>query len=207
VGRIFGWGHTAGVEADCYISVDVEADGPIPGPYSMLSFGLVVAGTFDGTTFAPADLDAPETFYRELRPISDTFDAGALAVSGLDRDHLLDAGAAPAAAMTEAAAWVHSVAGDCQPVLVAYPLSYDWMWLHWYFVRFAERGSPFGVSQCLDIKTLIATTLGTTTRRAGKGALPPELRSDRPHRHHALDDAIEQADLFARLLRHRLRSC
>ena len=33
---------------DIYISADVEADGPIPGRYSMLSFGLAVAATFDG---------------------------------------------------------------------------------------------------------------------------------------------------------------
>ena len=33
---------------DVYFSVDVETDGPIPGPYSMLSFALAVAGTFDG---------------------------------------------------------------------------------------------------------------------------------------------------------------
>jgi hypothetical protein len=28
---------------DIYFSADIEADGPIPGPYSMLSFGLAVA--------------------------------------------------------------------------------------------------------------------------------------------------------------------
>jgi hypothetical protein len=33
---------------DIYISGDIEADGPIPGRYSMLSFGLAVAATFDG---------------------------------------------------------------------------------------------------------------------------------------------------------------
>lgn len=187
---------------DCYISADVEADGPIPGPYSMLSFGFVVAGTFDGTTFAPADLDAPVTFSRELRPISDAFDETALAVSGLDRDHLIAAGADPGSAMEDARRWVISVAGDRRPVLVAYPLSYDWMWLYWYFVRFTGGGSPFAYSQCLDVKTMIATILGVTTDRAHKHSLPPALRSDRPHTHRALDDAIEQADLFAKLFAH-----
>src|SRR5262245_56668885 len=33
---------------DVYFSADVETDGPIPGPYSMLSFALVQAGRFDG---------------------------------------------------------------------------------------------------------------------------------------------------------------
>src|SRR5512133_818869 len=36
--------------ADVYFSADVETDGPIPGPYSMLSFALVPAGVFDGQT-------------------------------------------------------------------------------------------------------------------------------------------------------------
>lgn len=36
---------------DVYFSADVETDGPIPGPFSMLSFALVPAGTFDGEIF------------------------------------------------------------------------------------------------------------------------------------------------------------
>ena len=36
---------------DLYFSVDIEADGPIPGPYSMVSLGACVAGTYDGATF------------------------------------------------------------------------------------------------------------------------------------------------------------
>lgn len=190
------------MRTDCFISVDVEADGPIPGPYSMLSFGFVAAGTFDGTTFLPADLDTPETFYRELAPIADDFLPAALEVSGLDRDRLVAEGADPAAAMEDARRWVLALAGDDRPVLVAYPLSYDWMWLYWYFVRFTTGGSPFAYSQCLDVKTMIATALGVTTDRANKHSLPPELRSDRPHTHHAIDDAIEQADLFTKVFAH-----
>ena len=101
--------------------------------------------------------------------------------------------------------WVLGVAGNHRPVLVAYPLSYDWMWLHWYFTRFAEGGSPFGYSQCLDLKTMIATALGVTNDRANKHSLPVELQSDRPHTHHAIDDAIEQADLFAKVFAHLRR--
>lgn len=42
-------------KCEVYVSVDVEADGPIPGPYSMLSFGLAECGTFDGHVFMPVD--------------------------------------------------------------------------------------------------------------------------------------------------------
>ena len=59
-----------GRRTDIYISADVETDGPIPGRYSMLSFGLAVAATFDGKAFASRD-PTTETFYRELRPIGE----------------------------------------------------------------------------------------------------------------------------------------
>jgi hypothetical protein len=73
---------------DVYFSADVETDGPIPGPYSLLSFALVYAGRFDGVRFErPAELD--RTFYRELRPISDAFEREALNVNRLDRERLL----------------------------------------------------------------------------------------------------------------------
>lgn len=81
-----------------YFSADVEADGPIPGPYSMSSFGLAVAGSFDGTTFAPAD-PAELTFYAELKPISEQYVPEAAAVSGLDRDRLVREGLDPREAM------------------------------------------------------------------------------------------------------------
>ena len=35
---------------------------------------------------------------------------------------------------------------------------------------------------------------------AVKAKMPRQLRSNRPHTHHALDDAIEQADLCANLM-------
>ncbi len=101
---------------DIYFSADVETDGPIPGPYSMLSFALVYAGRFDGDRFEqPASYD--QTFYAELRPIDDE----ALRVNGLDRERLLTEGRDPAEVMTTAADWVREVSGRDAPVLVAYP--------------------------------------------------------------------------------------
>lgn len=181
---------------DVYFSADVETDGPIPGPYSMLSFGLVVAGRFDGRRFErPARLD--ETFQAELRPISSEYEPEALRVNGLDRDRLLREGSDPAVVMTQAAAWVRERAGQGTPVLVAYPLSFDWTWLYWYFVRFANGDSPFKHSRCFDLKTAFAVKSGRPLSASGRESLPQELRSDRPHTHRAIDDAIEQAEIFA----------
>ena len=183
---------------DAYFSADVETDGPIPGPFSMLSFGLVFAGTFDGKAFSRPG-DYAQSFYRELRPISDEFQIDALRVNGLDRDRLLREGILPTTAMTEAAQWVTSLSGAARPILVAYPLSFDWSFLYWYFIRFSKDGSPFNHSQCFDIKTAFAVKAHIPVASAGRRRLMPSLRSNGVHTHNALDDAIEQAQVFANL--------
>jgi hypothetical protein len=185
-------------KTDAYFSADVETDGPIPGPFSILSFALVYAGTFDGVRFQRPE-DYRQTFYRELRPISDTFEVEALQVNGLDRSRLCLEGEPPERAMGAAARWVRQVAGVRKPVLVAYPLSFDWTWLYWYFIRFSKDGSPFDYSRCFDIKTALAVKAGIPISEAGRSKLLPSLRSTRAHTHHALDDAVEQAEIFANI--------
>jgi len=183
---------------DVYFSADVETDGPIPGPFSMLSFGLVVAGSFDGNVFSrPADYS--QSFYRELQPISDDFQIEALRINQLDRDRLSREGIPPSTAMTEAAAWVKKTSGSGRPILVAYPLSFDWSFLYWYFTRFSKESSPFNHSQCFDIKTAFAVKAHIPISSAGRSKLMPKLRSNGVHTHNALDDAIEQAQIFANL--------
>jgi hypothetical protein len=185
---------------DVYFSADVETDGSIPGPYSLLSFALVYAGRFDGKRFVqPTAYD--QTFYRELKPISERFQPDALRINGLDRDRLIREGDDPARAMTDAARWVRSVAGGARPVLVAFPLSFDWTWLYWYFVAFSRDGSPFNHSSCFDIKTAYAVKTRLPIARAGRASIAQALKSSRPHTHNALDDAIEQAEVFANVFR------
>ena len=181
---------------DAYFSADVETDGPIPGPFSILSFALVYAGTFDGRQFTRPE-DYSLTFYAELKPISDNFQIEALQINGLDRDRLCAQGEVPKSAMTNASRWIKKVSGKHKPVLVAYPLSFDWTWLYWYFIRFSSEGSPFDYSRCFDIKTAYAIKASLPISEAGRSKLLLPLRPDRIHTHHALDDAIEQAEIFA----------
>ena len=61
-----------------YVMVDVEADGPIPGDYSMVCFGAVLV---------KEGLD--QTFYGRLKPISDKWIPEALAISGFTREETL----------------------------------------------------------------------------------------------------------------------
>lgn len=181
---------------DAYFSADVETDGPIPGPFSILSFSLVYAGSFDGKHF-----ERPESYeraiYKELKPISETFEVEALRINGLDRSRLCAEGENPESAMTNASRWVRKISGSAQPVLVAYPLSFDWTWLYWYFVRFSADGSPFDYSRCYDIKTALAVKAAIPISESGRSRLHPVLNSKHEHTHNALDDAIEQAEIFA----------
>lgn len=171
---------------DVFISIDIESDGPIPGDYSMLSLGAVVIGS------------PQETFYREFRPISDRFDPQAAAVSGLDRSRLIASGQDPAAAMHEFAEWIGRVADRRRPVFVAFNATFDWMFVHWYFIHFTG-GDPFGISG-LDIKAYYMAALAKGSwSETSKKAMESRFLSDQPHTHNALDDAREQAEVFARL--------
>jgi hypothetical protein len=191
------------IRPDLYISADVETDGPLPGVYSLLSFGMYVVGAFDGERLSrPRE---PLTLYREVQPISEAFQPEALEVNGLDRDRLVVKGVDPPVAMDEAAAWVNEVANGHRPVLVAYPVAFDWSFLYWYFERFCRTGSPFGHSSCLDIRTLYQAQASTVFDLSDKRNMPAELLPDAQHTHNALDDAIEQGELFANLFNWTLR--
>lgn len=182
---------------DVYFSVDIESDGPIPGAFSMLSLALVAIAKFDGEHFVRLDPHA-ESRYWELQPISERFDSEALSISGLDRERLRREGTPPEQAMREADHWVRRVAGDGDAVLVAYPAAFDWSFVHWYFSSFVGA-SPFGHGTCIDIRSLYIGATGSTYAESSKSHLPLELRPHSPHTHNALDDAIEQGELFSNL--------
>jgi hypothetical protein len=184
---------------DAYISVDVETDGPIPGPYSMLALGMAYCGTFNGRTMELTPLPK-KTFYIELQPISQEYENEALHVNGLNRNRLLKEGFPPDLAMEKASQWINEVSGDNRPIFVAYPAAFDWMWVHWYFSRFTKVGSPFGHSGCFDLKTAVAVRGRVPVSMASKSQLPVALQSELPHTHHALEDALEQANIFFKLM-------
>jgi len=169
---------------ELYVAVDVEADGPIPGPYSMISLGMAVAGRPD------------LTFYTELKPISDDFVPAALAVSGLDRDRLLAEAPSAGEAMAAARAWVDSLRTIGRPVFLAAPAVFDGMFVHWYFVRFTGA-SPFGATGSgVDLRSYwMGRTAGEWTGSRKTDVLRG-LGLTLPHTHHAGEDAAELALIF-----------
>jgi hypothetical protein len=73
------------------------------------------------------------------------------------------------------------------------------MWVQWYLLRLLDR-SPFSQS-AIDLKTLVMVWLGSGYHDAVKARLPLEWTAGLPHTHVALDDALEQGELFRNLLR------
>ncbi|TNY37974.1 exonuclease [Thermomonospora catenispora] len=175
---------------ELYIATDVEADGPIPGPYSMLSLGMAVVGR--------PDLE----FYTELKPICEDYVPQALAVSGLDRDRLMREAPPAEEAMAAAAAWINGLRTIGRPVFLAGPAVFDGMFVHWYFMRFLGK-SPFSASGAgIDLRSYWMGLTGSEWRDTRKSSIKRQLEiTGVPHTHHALQDAHELAQVFEAVLK------
>jgi hypothetical protein len=176
---------------EVYVSTDVEADGPIPGPFSMLS---LASAAFDaeGVLLGTFTVNLRTLEGATVHPGTARFWAANPEALAATRTSPRD----PAEAMREYAAWLRTLGG--KPVFVAYPAGFDFMFVYWYLLRFVGE-SPFGFS-ALDLKTMAMTMLGCDFRAATKRAMPDRWRSARPHTHVALDDALEQGEIFVRML-------
>lgn len=179
--------------AEIYISTDVETDGPIPGPHSMLSFGSAayLADKTLVSTFA-ANLETLEG--AQAHPDTAAWwktqpDAWAACRTDLQ---------SPEIAMRRYVDWLRGLPG--KPVFVAYPAGFDFLFVYWYLIRFAGE-SPFSHS-AVDMKSYAMAVLRKDYRDSTKRNMPKDWFDDFPHTHVALDDAIEQGALFCNMLRH-----
>ncbi len=159
---------------EIYVSTDVEADGPIPGVNSMLSFASAaytadkkLLGTFSANleTLPDALPDPVTTKWWATQP-----EAWAACRRDLQ---------APDVAMRRYAEWLKTLPG--KPVFVGYPAAFDFMFVTWYLLRFAGE-SPFGFS-ALDINTYAMALLKTTYLEATKPHMPKRWFDEHPHTH------------------------
>jgi hypothetical protein len=180
---------------EIYVSTDVEADGPIPGPNSMLSLASAaytaqkaLLGTFSANleTLPGATPDAQTAKWWATQP---------RAWEACRRDPQ-----PPEVALRRYVDWVKALPGE--PVFVGYPAGYDFLFVYWYLMRFVGE-SPFSFS-ALDIKTYAMAVLGTDYRQSTKRRMPKRWFDSHPHTHIALDDAIEQGTLFCNMLAENL---
>ncbi|MFC0513677.1 3'-5' exoribonuclease domain-containing protein [Mucilaginibacter angelicae] len=160
-----------------YIMVDIESDGPIPGDYSMISFGAVLVQ--DGLN---------KTFYGQLKPISENYIPEALAVSGHTREETLSFDD-PAKVMNDFAAWLKQICRD-KPHFISDNNGFDWMFICWYFHHFTGD-NPFGFS---------SQNLGSLYKGMVKDMFQNFKHLRRTtHTHHPVEDAKGNAEALLTL--------
>jgi hypothetical protein len=180
---------------EIYISTDVETDGPIPGPNSMLSLGAA-AFSLKGMLGKPFQVNLSPL--PEAQPDPDTeawWKTQPKDVYDACRTDPQD----PKVAMQKYVEWIKSF--DGKPVFVGYPATFDFLFVYHYLISFLGPGSsPFSFS-ALDIKSFAMAKLGTGFRETTKRNMPREWFPDVKHTHVAVDDAIEQGLLFLNILK------
>ena len=182
-------------DREVYFSTDIETDGPIPGPHSMLSLG---SAAFSGSG---AVLGTFEVNFETL--------PGAIGEKGT-MDWWSSQGDAysktrvdiqpPEVGIKKFVDWVRTFEGS--PVFVGYPATFDFMFVYYYIIKFlGPETSPFSFS-ALDIKSFAMARLGSTFRGTTKRNMPRHwFRDTGSHTHVAIEDAIEQGHLFCNILR------
>ena len=160
-----------------YIMVDVEADGPIPGDYSMVCFGAIVV-----------EPSLTKTFYGQLKPISEKWIPEALAVSGFTREQTL-AFDDPATVMRRFADWTVAESAG-RPFFISDNNGFDWQFINWYLHHFIGQ-NPFGHS---------SQNLGSLYKGLVKDTFADfkHLRRTK-HTHHPVDDARGNAEALLQL--------
>ncbi len=154
------------------VMIDIESDGPIPGDYSMISFGAVIV-----------DENLDKTFYGKLKPISKKWIPDALAISKYTREETLKFDE-PKKVMEQFEIWLKE---NCKtkPMFFSDNNGFDWQFINWYFHHFLGK-NPFGYSST-NLGSLYKGLVGNTFKNF------KHLRKAK-HTHNPVDDAIGNAE-------------
>ena len=157
------------------ISVDVEADGPCAGLYSMICFGAVVV-----------EPKLNRTFYGQLHPIAPSYIKENLAVTGFTYDDVLKF-PDPRKTMREFHEWIKKLEEDAVVFISDNP-AFDWQFINYYFWHYCNE-NPFGHSarRIGDIYCGLMNNLKISSRWKKK------FRKTK-HTHNPLDDAMGNAE-------------
>lgn len=161
--------------------VDIEADGPIPGDFSMIEIGIVKLTE-----------ELKETLHLQIKPITMNWDPKVLAVTGYEREDVERFQYDAYEAMSMLKNWI-SVTNkkETRPIYFSDNIAFDWMFTHWYFIHFLNE-DPFGWSG-RNINDIFKG-LSKNMRRNHK-----KLR-DTKHTHNPVDDAKGNAEALLKMV-------
>ncbi|MBU0907718.1 MAG: 3'-5' exoribonuclease [Nanoarchaeota archaeon] len=196
---------------EIYISTDIEANGPIPGEYSMLSLGSVALNE-EGKIL--------EKFYKKLQPLKNAKQhPQTMGFWEKNKGAYLEATSNPEPAekiMNEYADWLDSLSKKNNKKLyfLAYPATWDFMFVSWYLIKFVKRYEenhfldvPFH-HQGIDIRTFAMAQLKKPYSESGIGSMPKSWTREESKNlmdHKAIDDALKQGLIFINMLKENRR--
>ena len=117
----------------------------------------------------------------------------------MDWDNLQNNGIHPKEAMARFASWVNEFFQDgSQPIFVAFNAPFDWMFINHYFHCYLGQ-NPFGY-KALDIKAFYMGLHRVSWEETGMRHVSRRYLGDQNLSHHALQDALDQAEIFRKML-------
>lgn len=183
--------------SEIYISTDIESDGPIPGPNSMLSFASAAFVNSKLVNTFSANLKQLPDAEMDQRTKEEFWDKNPEAWEACRLD-MQD----PERAITAYVDWLKGLEQkhNGKVVFVGYPAGYDFTFVYWYLMKFGGY-SPFSFS-CIDMKTLAMALMKKPFRQCTKRRMPKHwFDKSLKHTHVALDDAIEQGVMFCNMMK------
>lgn len=182
-------------DIEIYVSTDIEADGPIPGPHSMLSLGSAaylpdktVVSTYSANLQTLPDAAPDPRTMEWWKKFPEAWEA-----SRKDPRP-------PQEVMAEYLKWLQDLPG--RVVFLGWPASWDFMWIYWYLFRFTGA-RPFH-ENALDIRSYAMGMRKIPFRMTSRTYLPKRWFDERPHTHVALEDALEQGALFCNMYKENM---
>ena len=175
---------------ELFLSCDIETDGPIPGDYSMLSFGVVA---LDETGHVH------DTFTENLMPLPGARQCPKTMAWWKGQPEAWEAcmksRKEPLYTLHAFVEWVEDLKKTHAVTMVCMPAGFDYMFMYWYMIKFAGQ-SPLSFS-CIDMKTYVMATQKLPYRASSKRNWPKRWKpKTAKHTHIALDDALEQGLTF-----------
>lgn len=170
-----------------FIVVDVEADGPCPGLYSMVSFGAVLV---------TPNLEDPNIFYGETSPVTNNYTPEALDVIGINRA-IHKNYTKPDYTIPKFYNWLSDIDYEAtkngKMKFISDNPAFDWQWINYYFHKY-KGTNPFGFS---------ARRIGDIYSGANKDLYDStswKKWRKTSHNHNPVNDALGNAEALLHIL-------
>ena len=186
-----------------YVVCDIEADGPIPGPHSMLSLGAVAVNK-NGEQLGEFEINFLPLENAKPHPLTiKWFITKAPEALEYTKHNQIS----PKEGMNKFGDWLLTL--PTPRVMAAHPAPLDFMWINWYMQTFLSDRlkPPFTIpffdskgQTAFDIKSYAAAVLHKDYREVNRDDYNLEMHDNSKHSHKAIEDAREYAQLLIKLL-------